>query len=351
MFLIALIRYPTYQLFLTAVVALIMTVILTPLWTRLLTVRSIGQQIRADGPEAHLVKQGTPTMGGVVILASVAVASTLLGRMTPLGLTALLTAVACGLVGLADDTSKVSHKRSLGLRARGKVALQALIALVLGAVAVNWLGISTWVAIPLTGRGLDMGLGALSLPVGQMTLKLPLLYIAFVLLIIVATTNAVNLTDGLDGLAAGTVSIVMLAYAAIAFRQDHLDLALVAGAAGGACIGFIWYNVYPANIFMGDTGSLGLGGALAALAILTKTELLLIMIGGIYVVETMSVILQVAYFKATGGKRLFKMAPIHHHFEMLGWSETKIMVRFWIITGVIAGIGFAMYFVSAVRPG
>lgn len=351
MFLLAIFRYPTYQLFLTAVLALVVTVVLTPLWARLLQVRHLGQEIRADGPQAHLVKQGTPTMGGVVILAAVALATAVSFRLTPLGMTALATGVACGLVGLVDDAAKVKRKRSLGLRARGKLLAQALIALVLGAVAVNWLHISTWVDIPLTGRGLDLGLGTVTLAVGGMPLKLPLLYIAFVFLMVASTTNSVNITDGLDGLAAGTVAIVMLAYAGIAFRQDHLDLALVAAGAAGACIGFLWYNAYPADIFMGDTGSLGLGGALAALAMLTKTELLLIVIGGIYVAETLSVIIQIVVFKLTRGRRVFRMAPVHHHFEMLGWSETKVMVRFWIVTGIVAGVGFALYFISAVRPG
>lgn len=347
---LAVFRYPTYQLFLTAVLALVATVVLTPLWTRLLHVRHLGQQIRADGPQAHLVKQGTPTMGGVVILAAVVIATAVSFRLTPLGMTALATACACGLVGLADDAAKVMRKRSLGLRARGKLIAQGIIAVALGVVAVNWLDISTWLAIPLVGGGLELGVGTLSITIAGTALKLPLLYIAFVFLMVASTTNSVNITDGLDGLAAGTVAIVMLAYAGIAFRQDHLDLALVAAAAAGACVGFLWYNAYPANIFMGDTGSLGLGGAIAALAMLTKTELLLVVIGGVYVAETLSVIIQVVVFKLTGGKRVFRMAPIHHHFEMLGWSETKVMVRFWIITGVIAGVGFALYFIAAVRP-
>lgn len=349
--LLAIFRYPTYQLFLTAVLALVATIVVTPLWARLLRVRHMGQEIRADGPQAHLVKQGTPTMGGVVILAAVALAVAVSGRLTLLGLVALATAIACGLVGLADDATKVMRKRSLGLRARGKLIPQFFIAVALATVAVNWLGISTWVEIPLCGRGLEFGVGTVTATFGGVLVKFPLLYMAFVFLMVASTTNAVNITDGLDGLAAGTVAIVALAFAGIAFRQDHLDLALVAAGASGACIGFLWYNAYPANVFMGDTGSLGLGGAIAALAMLTKTELLLIVIGGIYVIETLSVIIQVVVFKLTGGRRVFRMAPIHHHFEMLGWSETKVMVRFWIVTGIIAGVGFALYFISAVRPG
>jgi len=170
----------------------------------------------------------------------------------------------------------------------------------------------------------------------------------FVTIMVTGMSNAVNLTDGLDGLAAGTVAIVTLAYAGIAFRLDSLPTALLAAAIGGACIGFLWYNSYPADIFMGDTGSLGLGAGIAALAAITKTELLVLIIGGIYVIETLSVVLQVASFKLRG-KRIFKMAPIHHHFEMLGWSETKVMVRFWIVTGVLAGLGFALFFFESAR--
>jgi phospho-N-acetylmuramoyl-pentapeptide-transferase len=180
------------------------------------------------------------------------------------------------------------------------------------------------------------------------TLLIPWLYLAFIAFMMIAMSNAVNLTDGLDGLAAGTVTIVALAFGGIAYRQNSLESAIVGAAIAGACIGFLWFNSHPADIFMGDTGSLGLGAAIAALAVVTKTELYLVIIGGIYVVETLSVILQVASFKTTG-KRLFRMAPIHHHFEMLGWSETKVMVRFWIVTGIFAGLGFALYFAESVR--
>ena len=181
-----------------------------------------------------------------------------------------------------------------------------------------------------------------------MVIEVPWLYLALVAFMMVAESNAVNLTDGLDGLAAGTIMIVMLAFAAIAFRQNRLEVALLAAAIAGAYLGFLWYNSYPADIFMGDTGSLGLGAAIAAFGVITKTELLLALIGGIYVAEALSVILQVASFKLTG-KRIFRMAPIHHHFEMKGWSETKVMVRFWIVTGILAGVGFALFFVGTVR--
>ncbi len=195
---------------------------------------------------------------------------------------------------------------------------------------------------------MHLGRIATTFDIGGTAVVVPWLYLALVFVMITSTSNTVNLTDGLDGLAAGTVMIVMLAYAGIGFRQDRLEIALLAAAVSGACVGFLWYNSYPADIFMGDTGALGLGAAIAALAIITKTELMLILIGGIYVIEGLSVILQVASYKLTR-KRIFRMAPIHHHFEMLGWSETKVMVRFWIVTGVMAGGGFALYFVGSLR--
>ena len=267
------------------------------------------------------------------------------GTADRLAILALVTTVSCGLLGLLDDTSKVLRDRSLGLAARQKMLMLALISIVVGMLAVNYSHLSTRVDIPLTGISLDLGLYTTSVDLFGASVLIPWLYLGFLGLLISATTNTVNLTDGLDGLAAGTVTIVMLAYAGIAFQQDQLDLAIFAAAVGGACIGFLWYNSYPADIFMGDTGAIGLGGAVAALAVTTKTEILLVLIGGIYVIEGLSVIIQVLVFKFTGN-RVFKMAPIHHHFEMLGWSETKVMIRFWIVTGVLAGAGFALYFLS-----
>ena len=268
-----------------------------------------------------------------------------IGTADRLAILALVTTVSCGLLGLLDDTSKVLRDRSLGLAARQKMLMLALISIVVGMLAVNYSHLSTRVDIPLTGISLDLGLYTTSVDLFGASVLIPWLYLGFLGLLISATTNTVNLTDGLDGLAAGTVTIVMLAYAGIAFQQDQLDLAIFAAAVGGACIGFLWYNSYPADIFMGDTGAIGLGGAVAALAVTTKTEILLVLIGGIYVIEGLSVIIQVLVFKFTGN-RVFKMAPIHHHFEMLGWSETKVMIRFWIVTGVLAGAGFALYFLS-----
>jgi phospho-N-acetylmuramoyl-pentapeptide-transferase len=340
-------RYPTYSVFLSVVVAMVAAALLFPLWIRLLRVRNIGQQVRADGPQGHLVKQGTPTMGGVLILLVVCVTFALLGKGSPLSWLALGTMLGCGMLGFVDDWSKVSHERSLGLRPRAKLLWQAVISVAFGLAVVNWAQLSTWVQIPLTTYRIDLGELQTVIPIGGMTLVVPWMYLALVYIMVTGMSNAVNLTDGLDGLAAGTVTIVTLIYAAIAFRQNALPTALLAAAVAGACIGFLWYNSYPADIFMGDTGSLGLGAVIAALAVITKTELFLVIIGGIYVAETLSVILQVASFKLTG-KRIFRMAPLHHHFEMKGWSETKVMVRFWIVTGILAGLGFAMYFVGTV---
>lgn len=338
-------QYPTYQVFLAVVVSMVGAALLFPFWIRLLRVRNIGQQVRADGPQGHLVKQGTPTMGGVLILLVVTATFLLMGTPTRVSVLALLTMLACGVLGFIDDWSKVSHERSLGLRPRAKLFWQAFVAVLFGLLVVNWANLPTWVSIPLTTTRLDFGELSTVFAFGSVGIVVPWLYLGLVAIMIVGMSNAVNLTDGLDGLAAGTVAIVTLVFAAIAFRQNTLESALLAASVAGACIGFLWHNSYPADIFMGDTGSLGLGALIAALAVITKTELLLAVIGGIYVAETLSVVLQVASFKLTG-KRIFRMAPLHHHFEMKGWSETKVMVRFWIITGILSGMGFAMYFIG-----
>jgi phospho-N-acetylmuramoyl-pentapeptide-transferase len=341
-------RYPTYQVFLVAVVALVAAGGLFPLWIRLVRFRNIGQQVRADGPQGHLVKQGTPTMGGVLILLVVTAVFLLLGKVDRSSLLVLAAMLACGLLGFVDDYAKVVKERSLGLSPRAKLLWQAFIAFALGLLAVNWGGLTAHVEIPLFGNSLDLGVFTSYVSLGGVSVAVPWLYILLVVVMVMSTSNTVNLTDGLDGLAAGTVVIVMFIYAAISFRQNHLEASLLAAAIAGSCIGFLWYNSYPADIFMGDTGSLGLGAAIAALAVITKTELLLPLIGGIYVIEGLSVILQIVSFKSTG-RRIFRMAPIHHHFEMKGWSETKVMLRFWIVTGILAGAGFALFFVGTFR--
>jgi phospho-N-acetylmuramoyl-pentapeptide-transferase len=338
-------RYPTYQIFITAVVALVITALMTPLWIRVLKRLGIGQVVRVDGPQRHLAKAGTPTMGGVLILLAVSVVYSFFARATTSSLIVLATIIACGIVGFVDDYRKVVKARSLGLRAKNKLFWQFVIASAMGLAAVNVLKLDASITVPLLNIAIPLGKPAIELTLGTFSLTIPFLYLAFVYIVITATVNSVNLTDGLDGLAAGTIVITMLAYTGIAFRQNRLDLAILCAAIGGACIGFLWYNSFPANIFMGDTGSFALGGAVATLAILTQTELLLLLIGGIYVIEALSVIGQVISFRWFG-TRIFKMAPIHHHFEILGWSETQVMIRFWIIAGLLSGIGFAIYFVS-----
>lgn len=340
-------RYPTYQVFLAMVVALVLAIVLFPAWIRLLKFRNIGQQVRADGPQGHLVKQGTPTMGGVLILLVVSVVYLALGEVGRSGMIALVALLGCGLLGFIDDYAKVVKARSLGLTARMKIAGQAVVASTVGVLAINWVHVSPEVVVPFVGT-IDLGVWQSTFTIGDIVLEMPWLYLGLVFFMILSFSNTVNLTDGLDGLAAGTVMIVMLAFSAIAFAQDNLELALLSAAVAGACLGFLWYNSYPADIFMGDTGSLGLGAVIATMAVVTKTELLAPLIGGIYVAEGLSVILQVASFKLTG-KRIFRMAPLHHHFEMIGWSETKVMVRFWIVTGALAGAGFALWFVARAR--
>ena len=334
-------QYPTFLVFLAVVFAMVVTMVLTPLWIKFLKSSHIGQQVRADGPESHLVKQGTPTMGGVIMLIAVIAVALFVGMPTPETFVLLAATVLTGLLGLVDDASKVVKERSLGLTPKAKIVGQVAIATAFVLVAVNWLGIQPTVEIPFVVT-LDFGILTTVVPVGD-GIAIPWLYLLFMNILLVGMCNAVNLTDGLDGLAAGTVMIVMIVMAAIAYRSDLLEPAIFAAALAGACIGFLWFNSFPADIFMGDTGSLALGMALGCLAVLTKTEFVSLIIGGLFVAEALSVMIQVFYYKKTK-KRIFLMAPLHHHFEKKGWSETKVVVRFWIISGVLAATGFSLYF-------
>lgn len=323
-------RYPSFQLFLAAALGMLFTIAFTPVLINSFRRRGIGQVVRTDGPERHLKKQGTPTMGGLIIILSALLAYFIVSYSRGYSVKGFLAAgvlVSCGLIGFIDDYLKTLKSRSLGLRARDKIFFQLIISLAFSYLAIKYAGLPTQIEIPFTGYQVELSF----------------LYPLFVFLVIAATTNTVNLTDGLDGLAAGTVAIVMIVLAGIAFRERLPDTAFFAAAVAGAAAGFLWWNAHPAQIFMGDTGSLSLGGAVAALAILTKTELFLPIIGGIYVIEGLSVIIQVLSFRLTG-KRVFRMAPIHHHYEMKGWSETQIMIRFWILAGALAAWGFALYF-------
>ena len=337
--------YPTFLVFLAVVAAMVLAMLFMPPWIRFLRFSHIGQQVRDDGPETHLKKQGTPTMGGVIMLIAVVAAVLLVGIPTFETYVLLAAILLTGALGLFDDASKIVHERSLGLTPRAKLVGQFAIATAFGIIAVNFFSIEPTVPIPFIAT-IDLGILTTQIPLGDGTLSLPWLYLLFVDILLVGLCNAVNLTDGLDGLAAGTVMIVMIVMAAIAYRSDLLEPAIVSAALAGACIGFLWFNAYPADIFMGDTGSLALGMGLGCLAVLTKTEFVVIIIGGLFVAEALSVIIQVFHFKRTG-KRVFLMAPLHHHFEKKGWSETKVVVRFWIISGMCAAVGFSIYFAGS----
>jgi phospho-N-acetylmuramoyl-pentapeptide-transferase len=306
--------------------SLLICIFLSPKFISFLREREFGQNIREEGPEGHHAKAGTPTMGGIIIFTAIAVPFLLLTDMDWRAIGVFGAAVACALLGFADDYTKLVKKRSLGLRGRTKLVVMVLIS------------VGLWLAAT---RGADLP-DTLSLRIVDATVDLGFFYPLFIYLVVAGTTNAVNLTDGLDGLAAGCAAIVLLAYIAITFTTGQLGLSLVAGCLVGACVGFLWFNSFPASIFMGDTGSLGLGGAIAGMAVMTKTEVLLIILGGIFVIEALSVMIQVFAFQ-TFRKRVFLMAPIHHHFELQAWSETKIILRFWIVAAVCSAIGFTLY--------
>ncbi len=333
--------YPTSLVFLSVVLGGAFTMLLTPFLIKVLRRDHIGQQVRDDGPQTHLVKQGTPTMGGIVLVIAVVITVLLLSKWTPEMWALIAAFLITGLLGFIDDYTKVVMRRSLGLRPTAKLIGQFLVSAAFCLVAVNYLGIEPTITFPFLAT-LDLGVLTTVLPGG---FQIPWLYVVLVLLLMMGMCNAVNLTDGLDGLAGGTVMVVMVVMAAIAYRSDLLDAAIFAGAIAGVCIGFLWFNAYPADIFMGDTGSLALGMGLGCLAVVTKTEIVSLVIGGLFVVEALSVMLQVFHYKRTK-KRLFLMAPLHHHFEKKGWSEVKVVIRFWIVSGTLAAIGFFLYFVD-----
>lgn len=330
--------YPTYQAFLGLGIAAAIALLLMPWWIKLLKVEGIGQQVRADGPKRHLVKQGTPTMGGVVILVAISLTCLLMGKLTTELVLVLLATLATGVLGLIDDLTSVTHGRSLGLTPHAKMIGLTIICVTFTVLAVNWCGVAPEIRFP---GGLTIDLGVLSTTICG--LSFPWLYIVFCWLMIAGLSNAVNLTDGLDGLAGGTSMIAMLAMAAMAFLHGDVNLSIFCTACAGACLGFLWFNCYPASIFMGDTGSLALGAAFACTSIMTNTEVVSLIIGGLFIVETLSVMIQVVHFHFTH-KRVFLMAPIHHHFEKKGWAETKVVIRFWIIAAALGAVGLALFF-------
>ncbi len=349
-------RYLPFRVICSLLTALLLTFGLYPWFIKRLQKRQIKQVIRKDGPESHFSKADTPTMGGALILLSLGISTVLWANPDNPLVWAVLMITACyGIVGYIDDAAKIRHRSSGGLSAKGKLVLQFGVALAvcgwlwsnLPGLPEDWIEVRHRLALPFTAFSKH----PITLPTG--------LYIAFAAFVIAGTSNAVNLTDGLDGLAIGPVMInagtyMLLAYLAglTLFGRDvatYLDIAPIASAGElavycaavlGAGIGFLWFNTYPAQVFMGDVGSLSLGGGLGTLAVLTKNEFLSVILGGLFVVEAVSVITQVAVFKLTG-KRVFLMAPIHHHFEKMGWPEPRVIVRFWIISIALALIGLA----------
>ena len=315
------------EVLIAGMAAMLLTIFLGPKFIDFLRVKEFGQQIREDGPQEHHAKAGTPTMGGLIIFLAIAVPYLVLSDRDTASLAVFGVAFACAALGFADDFIKISKRRSLGLSARYKLLGQIAIALALWWVAYDELGFEPALESRIFDTEIYLG---------------PVLYLVFTFFVIAGASNAVNLTDGLDGLAAGCCAIVLLAYMAITITNGQESLAVLSACFVGASIGFLWFNAFPASIFMGDTGSLGLGGAIGAMAVMTQTELLLIILGGIFVIEALSVAVQVISFKAFR-RRVLLMAPVHHHFELMAWSETKIMLRFWIIAAVCGGIGYVLY--------
>jgi phospho-N-acetylmuramoyl-pentapeptide-transferase len=330
------------RVLIAAGVALIISIAIGPRFIEFLRRNEFGQHIREEGPQHHLAKQGTPTMGGLLILFAATVAFLPVSHYRLQALTVLFTALACGAIGFLDDFIKLTHRRSLGLSGRWKLALLAVVTAVVAVVA-HHLHLSTSVYIPVI----------------DVWVPLSYAWYPFLFLVIAGASNGTNLADGADGLLAGTAIIALFTFTAMNVvsyvRSGHgvhgitgrnltkLDLAIVGAALIGAAIGFLWFNAFPAEMIMGDTGSMAFGGALAAFAIMMKVEFLLLFLGGIFVIEALSVMIQVFSFKRFG-RRVFLMAPIHHHFEMKAWSETKIMVRFWIVGGLLCAVGFALYY-------
>jgi phospho-N-acetylmuramoyl-pentapeptide-transferase len=325
-------------------IALWVAAIGTPLLIRWLSTKKIGQQIRADGPSMHLAKAGTPTMGGLAILAAVVVGyltghvATDVAISRP-GLLVVLVTVAAGAIGFLDDWIKVRRRRSLGLNTRAKLAAQIGVAVAFAVASEHWARVNTHLSFTRWDSfGVDLGTVA---------------WVLWATLIIVGTANAVNLTDGLDGLASGSATFCFACLAIIGYWQfrhydiyhvpSALDLALTAVALAGGCLGFLWWNAAPARIFMGDTGSLAIGSGLAALCLLMNLDVLLAVIGGLFVIVTLSVVIQVVSYRMFG-RRVFRMAPLHHHFELLGWPETTVIVRFWILAGLCSALGLGVFY-------
>ncbi|MHB1392281.1 MAG: phospho-N-acetylmuramoyl-pentapeptide-transferase [Clostridia bacterium] len=312
-----------YNVYIICVIsAFVLALVAGPVFIPLLTRMKFGQMVRDDGPQSHLKKTGTPTMGGVIIVISAAIVALAFSKDKDM-LLVLITTILFGLIGFIDDYLKIKNKRSLGLSAYQKISAQLLVSVFMAFVSSGISQVGTEVLIPFTGRFIDLGV----------------LYIPFVVLVFISTVNCVNLTDGLDGLAGGTTVVVLGFFSVIALAAAHVGLLVFSGALIGALLGFLRFNSHPAQVFMGDTGSLALGGAIAALAVITKLPFFILIVGAIYVMEGLSVIVQVAYFKLTGGKRFFKMSPLHHHFELSGWAESKVVSVFIIVSIILSLVG------------
>ena len=336
-------------LLIAAATSLILAMVGTPLLIRWLRAHGIGQQIREDGPEGHFTKAGTPTMGGLAIMAAGLggyLAAHVKTVFTERGLLAMLTIGGAALVGFADDWIKVRQRRNLGLNKRAKATGQIIVAFGFSIACVYWLKVDTHVSFTR--------FNSMNLSLSQVG------WVIWAALILLGATNAVNLTDGLDGLAAGSSVFAFFAFTVIGFYQlrhfnlyrnpASLDEAVIAAALMGACAGFLWWNAAPARIFMGDTGSLGIGAAIATLALLENVHLLLPVVGGLFVIETVSVIIQVFTFRVLH-RRVFRMAPIHHHFELNGWPETTVIVRFWILAGMFTAVALGIFYADFIARG
>ena len=320
--------YPTYQVFLGLGIAAAIALLLMPWWIKLLKVEGIGQQVRADGPKRHLVKQGTPTMGGLIILTSIIITSLFYVSRYPKVIPVLFMTVGFGIIGFLDDYIKIVMKRSEGLKPMQKLVGQFVITGIFAWYVVNSGEVGTDMLIPFTG-GFDHG----------KFLHLGILFVPALFFIVLGTDNGVNFTDGLDGLCT-SVTILVATFLTIVAIGENAGISPITGAVVGSLLGFLLFNVYPAKVFMGDTGSLALGGFVSATVFMMRMPLFLPIIGFIYFVEVLSVIIQVTYFKKTGGKRIFRMAPIHHHFELGGWSETRVVAVFAIVTAILCLLAY-----------
>jgi len=341
-------RYITVRTALAGLTALLICLFLGPLMIRILKKQQIGEEIRAEGPKSHMSKKGTPSMGGILIITATLVPTLLWADLSNAFVrTALFAMLSFGLVGFLDDYLKIVKKKRLGLIVQRKFIYQAVLSTIIGLFLI-WLGkngeFNLHLIMPFFKKWMPF---------------LGWFYLPWIVFILVGSSNAVNLADGLDGLATGLTLISITAFTALSYIAGHAlwsrylniarvpeasELTVFAGAMAGACLGFLWYNSHPAEIFMGDSGALSLGGTIGTIAILIKMEFILFMVAGVFVVEALSVLLQVSYFKITKGKRIFKMAPLHHHFELMGWPEEKIVVRFWI-----AGIIFALFSLTTLK--